>query len=63
MNIAKPTVLQDVSVADPDDAHRRISAAGYRANRQPLEIGELPGAARSTYEMHRGLALHFGPAS
>jgi catechol 2,3-dioxygenase-like lactoylglutathione lyase family enzyme len=27
----------------------------------PVEFIELPGGARTTYEMHRGVALHLGP--
>lgn len=27
----------------------------------PVEFIELPGGARSTYEMHRGVQLHMGP--
>jgi catechol 2,3-dioxygenase-like lactoylglutathione lyase family enzyme len=27
----------------------------------PVEFIELPGGARSTYEMHRGVPLHLGP--
>ena len=69
-----------LSVPDLDDAHRRISEAGYTPEQEPFEIGgvrmffvkdpdgtpvefiELPGGARSTYEMHRGVALQMGPA-
>jgi catechol 2,3-dioxygenase-like lactoylglutathione lyase family enzyme len=29
----------------------------------PVEFIELPGGARSTYEMHRGVALRMGPAT
>jgi catechol 2,3-dioxygenase-like lactoylglutathione lyase family enzyme len=29
----------------------------------PVEFIELPGGARSTYEMHRGVALRMGPAA
>ncbi|MFZ1174905.1 MAG: VOC family protein [Mycobacterium sp.] len=68
-----------LSVPDLDDAHRRISAAGYTPEQEPFEIGgvrmffvkdpdgtpveiiELPGGVRSTYEMHRGVALQLGP--
>lgn len=68
-----------LSVPDLDDAHHRISAAGYRPDQEPFEIGgvrmffvkdpdgtpiefiELPGGVRSTYEMHRGVALQMGP--
>jgi catechol 2,3-dioxygenase-like lactoylglutathione lyase family enzyme len=68
-----------LSVADLDDTHRRISAAGYQPDQEPFEIGgvrmffvqdpdgtpvefiELPDGARSTYEMHRGVALQMGP--
>jgi hypothetical protein len=28
----------------------------------PVEFIELPGGVRSTYEMHRGVALQLGPA-
>jgi len=28
----------------------------------PVEFIELPNGARSTYEMHRGVPLHLGPA-
>jgi catechol 2,3-dioxygenase-like lactoylglutathione lyase family enzyme len=28
----------------------------------PVEFIELPGGARSTYEMHRGVQLQMGPA-
>ncbi|MGE2816396.1 VOC family protein [Mycobacterium heidelbergense] len=70
-----------LSVPDLDDAHRRITAAGYTPEQQPFEIGgvrmffvndpdgtpvefiELPGGARSTYEMHRGVPLRMGPAT
>lgn len=70
-----------LSVADLDDTHRRVTAAGYPPDQQPFEIGgvrmffvkdpdgtpmefiELPGGARSTYEMHRGVPLHMGPAT
>ena len=69
-----------LSVTDLDDAHRRITAAGYTPDQDPFEIGgvrmffvkdpdgtrvefiELPNGARSTYEMHRGVPLHLGPA-
>jgi catechol 2,3-dioxygenase-like lactoylglutathione lyase family enzyme len=68
-----------LSVPDLDDAHRRITDAGYTPDQAPFEIGvvrmffvkdpdgtpvefiELPGGARSTYEMHRGVRLHTGP--
>ena len=68
-----------LSVPDLDDAHRRITAAGYTPDQDPFEIGgvrmffvkdpdgtavefiELPGAVRSTYEMHRGVRLQMGP--
>lgn len=70
-----------LSVPDLDDAHRRITAAGYTPDQEPFEIGgvrmffvkdpdgtpvefiELPGGARSTYEMHRGVPLRMGPAT
>jgi catechol 2,3-dioxygenase-like lactoylglutathione lyase family enzyme len=29
----------------------------------PVEFIELPNGARSTYEMHRGVALHMGPVT
>jgi catechol 2,3-dioxygenase-like lactoylglutathione lyase family enzyme len=29
----------------------------------PVEFIELPDGARSTYEMHRGVALHMGPVT
>jgi catechol 2,3-dioxygenase-like lactoylglutathione lyase family enzyme len=29
----------------------------------PVEFIELPGGVRSTYEMHRGVALRMGPAA
>jgi catechol 2,3-dioxygenase-like lactoylglutathione lyase family enzyme len=29
----------------------------------PVELIELPGGARSTYEMHRGVPLRMGPAA
>jgi catechol 2,3-dioxygenase-like lactoylglutathione lyase family enzyme len=69
-----------LSVPDLDDAHRRITDAGYAPDQAPFEIGwirmffvkdpdgspvefiELPGGARSTYEMHRGVRLQLGPA-
>ncbi|WP_407688390.1 VOC family protein [Mycobacterium sp. HUMS_1102779] len=68
-----------LSVPDLDDAHRRITAAGYAPDQDPFEIGgvrmffvkdpdgtpveliELPGGARSTYEMHREVRLRLGP--
>jgi len=68
-----------LSVPDLEDAHRRITAAGYTPDQEPFEIGgvrmffvndpdgtpveliELPGGARSTYEMHRGVKLRLGP--
>jgi catechol 2,3-dioxygenase-like lactoylglutathione lyase family enzyme len=68
-----------LSVADLDDTHRRLTAAGYQPDQEPFEIGgvrmffvqdpdgtpvefiELPDGARSTYEMHRGVALQMGP--
>jgi hypothetical protein len=28
----------------------------------PIEFIELPNGVRSTYEMHRGVKLHMGPA-
>lgn len=76
------TGIQNVSlsVTDLDDAHRRVTAAGYTPDQEPFEIGgvrmffvkdpdgtpvefiELPGGARSTYEMHRGVPLRMGPA-
>lgn len=70
-----------LSVPDLDDAHRRITAAGYTPDQEPFEIGgvrmffvkdpdgtpvefiELPGGARSTYELHRGVPLRMGPAT
>jgi hypothetical protein len=69
-----------LSVSDLDDAHRRISDAGYLPEQEPFEIGgfrmffvkdpdgtpvefiKLPGGARSTYEMHRGVQLQLGPS-
>ncbi len=69
-----------LSVPDLDDAHQRITEAGYIPDQVPFEIGgvrmffvkdpdgtpveliELPGGARSTYEMHRGVPLQMGPA-
>ncbi len=68
-----------LSVPDLDDAHRRITTAGYTPDQEPFEIGgvrmffvkdpdgtpveliELPGGARSTFEMHRGVRLRLGP--
>ena len=29
----------------------------------PVEFIELPGGARSTYEMHRGVPLQMGPVT
>ena len=70
-----------LSVPDLDEAHCRISDAGYTPDQEPFEIGgvrmffvkdpdgtpvefiELPGGARSTYEMHRGVRLRMGPAT
>jgi catechol 2,3-dioxygenase-like lactoylglutathione lyase family enzyme len=68
-----------LSVPDLDDAHRRITDAGYTPDQAPFEIAgvrmffvkdpdgtaveliELPGGVRSTYEMHRGVRLRMGP--